>query len=77
MRIGSHPVSLWAVSTSEADAAFDRSVFAGEAHGRWLWLVLRPASAALMLNDELAPPDVAALGPHLVDLPFIDLPRAW
>lgn len=77
LSLDGHPVSLWAVSTSEADATFDRSVFAGEAQGRWLWLVLRPASAALMLNDELTLSDVAALGPHLVDLPFTALPRAW
>jgi hypothetical protein len=72
-----HPVSLWALSTSDWDASFDRSVFAGEAHGRWLWLVLRPASAALMLKDDWALADVAGLGPQLVDLPFNDVPKAW
>ena len=55
--------------TSDADVTFDRSVFAGEAHGRWLWLVLRPASAALLLKDEWMLMDIAGLGPELIDLP--------
>lgn len=72
-----HPVSLWGLSTSDWDAAWDRSVFAGEAQGRWLWLVLRPASAALLLKDDWTLADVAGLGPQLVDLPFNDVPKAW
>ncbi|HET7736811.1 MAG TPA: DUF6758 family protein [Nocardioidaceae bacterium] len=72
-----HPAALWAVSTSDSDAAFDRSVFAGEAQGRWLWLVLRPASAALLLKDDWSLTDLGSLGPQLVDLPFTDVPRAW
>ena len=63
VRIDGHPISLWPVLTSDADVAFDRSVFAGEAHGRWLWLVLRPASAALLLKDEWVLMDIADLGP--------------
>lgn len=77
VRIDGHPVSLWAVSTSAADVAFDRSVFAGEAHGRWLWLVLRPASAALLLNDEWVLHDLSDLGAELVHLPFGGSPPAW
>ena len=57
--------------------AFDRSVFAGEALGRWLWLVLRPASAALLLGDDWVLQDIAALGPELIDLPFGGGPPAW
>jgi hypothetical protein len=64
------------VSTSDSDPAFDRSVFVGEAHGRWLWLVLRPASAALLLKDEWILIDVADLGPELVDVPFGGHPPA-
>jgi hypothetical protein len=77
LQLDGHPVSLWAISTSDCDSSFDRSVFAGEAQGRWLWLVLRPASAALMLKDDWTLTDVAGLGPQLVDLPFTDIPRAW
>lgn len=77
VRITGHPVPLWPVMTSDNDVTFDRSVFAGEAHGRWLWLVLRPASAALLLNDEWLLVDVADLGPELMDLPFGGNPPAW
>ncbi len=77
VRIGGHPISLWSVLTSDVDVAFDRSVFAGEAEGRWLWVVLRPASAALMLRDEWVLLNVADLGPELIDLPFGGGPPAW
>ncbi len=77
VRIAGHPVSLWAISTSAADVDFDRSVFAGEAHGRWLWMVLRPASAALLLNDEWVLQDLADLGPELIELPFGGSPPSW
>jgi hypothetical protein len=77
VRIGGHPISMWSVSTSDNDVTFDRSVFAGEAHGRWLWLVLRPASAALLLKDEWVLLDAGGLGPELIDLPFGGSPPAW
>lgn len=77
VRIDGHPVALWGVSTSGADSTFDRSVFAGEAHGRWLWLVLRPASAALLLQGEWVLHDLSDLGPELIDLPFGGSPPAW
>lgn len=77
VRIDGVSVSLWAVSTSQSDPSFDRSVFAGEAHGRWLWLVLRPASAALLLRDEWLLSDVADLGPELIDVPFGGHPPPW
>lgn len=68
---------LWSVSTSHSDPTFDRSVFAGEAHGRWLWLILRPASAALLLRDEWVLADVSGLGPELIDVPFGGSPPPW
>jgi hypothetical protein len=77
VRIDGHPISLWSVLTSDVDVAFDRSVFAGEAEGRWLWLVLRPASAALLLKDEWVLVNIGDLGPELIDLPFGDAPPAW
>ncbi len=77
VRIDGHPISLWSVLTSDVDVDFDRSVFAGEAHGRWLYLVLRPASAALLLEDEWILADLAGLGPALMDLPFGGTPPAW
>ena len=70
VRIGSQAVSLWIVSTSSADERFDRSVFAGEADGRWLWLVLRPASAMLLLRDDWILRHVSSVGAPLLEMPF-------
>lgn len=70
VRIGSQGVNLWDVSTSRSDGEFDRSVLAGEAAGRWLWIVLRPASALLLLRDDWILRDISDAGPQLVELPF-------
>lgn len=77
VRIDGLTLPLWSVSTAETPADLDRSVFAGEAHGRWLWLVLRPASAALLLCDEWILADVAGLGPELLEVPFGGNPPPW
>ena len=55
---------------SSSDVELDRSVFAGEAGGRWLWVVLRPASAMLLLRDDWILRDVSGIGPPLVEMPF-------
>lgn len=70
VRVGSHPVGLWPVSVSSSAGEWDRSVVAGEAEGRWLWLVMRPASAVLLLRDDWILRDVSGTGPQLVALPF-------
>jgi hypothetical protein len=70
VRIGSQAVPLWPVSTSGARSEFDRSVVAGEAAGRWLWLTLRPASAMLLLRDDWILRDVSGVGAPLVEMPF-------
>jgi hypothetical protein len=70
VRIGSQSTNLWDISTSTSDGEFDRSVLAGEAGGRWLWIVLRPASALLLLRDELILRDVSQVGPPLIEIPF-------
>ena len=77
VRIGRQSVNLWDVSTSSADGEFDRSVLAGEAAGRWLWIVLRPASALLLLRDDWILRDVSHDGPGLVELPFGGHRPAW
>ena len=70
VRIGRQSVPLWPVSTSEADGELDRAAFAGEALGRWLWVVLRPVSAMLLLRDDWILRDVSSVGPQLVEMPF-------
>jgi hypothetical protein len=77
MRIGSQSVNLWDVSTSASGGEFDRSVVAGEAGGRWLWIVLKPASALLLLRDDWILRDVSRLGPQLIELPFGGHRPAW
>jgi len=77
VRIGSQSVPLWSVSTSGEDRELDRSVFAGEAGGCWLWVVLRPASAMLLLRDEWILRDVSGIGPPLVEMPFGGPRPAW
>ena len=88
IRVDEAAVPLWAVPTTTVEPApavgtvtsesvLDRSVLVGEAGGRWLWLVVRPAPAALLLHPKWLLHDVSGLGPALVDLPFGEAPRAW
>jgi hypothetical protein len=70
IHLDTRSVPLWVVSTSTADAELDRSVLAGEAGGRWLWLVVRPAAAVLLLRDDWFLRDVSGAGPELVEMPF-------
>lgn len=77
IRVGSQGIPLWPISTHDADTHLDRSVVAGEAGGRWLWLVLRPASAMLLLADEWILADVSGFGAELLEIPFGGHPPAW
>jgi hypothetical protein len=77
VRIGGREIPLWAVSTSDGGPDLDRTVVVGEAVGRWLWLVLRPASALLLLREDWILRDVSGAGPHLVEMPFGGPPPAW
>lgn len=77
VRIGSQAVPMWPVSTSTTAGEWDRSVVVGEADGRWLWIVLRPASALLLLRDDWILRDASQTGPALVELPFGGPPPPW
>ncbi|MFC6287511.1 DUF6758 family protein [Nocardioides sp. GCM10027113] len=77
VRVGSQSVALWPVSTSHSFPELDRSVFAGEAQGRWLWIVLRPASAMLLLRDDWILRDVSGAGPQLLEVPFGGQRPVW
>ncbi|HWI44257.1 MAG TPA: DUF6758 family protein [Nocardioides sp.] len=77
VRVDNRPVGLWPVSVSSTEGEWDRSVVAGEAEGRWLWLVLRPASAILLLRDDWILRDVSGSGPQLVALPFGGPAPTW
>lgn len=70
VRAAGRSVPLWVVDSSLEDDLLAKSVFAGEADGRWLWLVIRPASAALLLRDEWLLADVTGFGPEALEMPF-------
>ena len=76
VRVHRQSVPLWPVSTS-GHGELDRSVVAGEAGGRWLWMVLLPASAMLLMHDEWILRDVSGLGPPLVEMPFAGPGPEW
>lgn len=63
--VGGHPTALWHV-----DGVADRATYAGEAAGRWLWLILFPASAGVLVIDDLALADLRELGDEVDMLPF-------
>lgn len=77
VHIESKAVGLWVVSTSSSTQEFDRSVLAGEAGGRWLWIVLRPAAAVLLFRDDWLLRDVSHLGPPLLEMPFGGPKPGW
>jgi hypothetical protein len=43
-----HPTALWSVPTAE-----DRAVFVGEAKGLWLWAVVWPAAAGIVMYEPV------------------------
>lgn len=70
VRAGGRQVQLWPVDSAGDEDPLVRSVFVGESDGRWLWLVLRPAAAALLLHDEWLLADVTGFGPEALEMPF-------
>ena len=81
VRAGGRTVPLWLVEDHlddqdahsgkrSDDDLLARAVFAGEADGRWLWLVMKPASAALLLHDDWLLADVTGFGPEALEMPF-------
>jgi hypothetical protein len=63
------PVPLWAVS----DVPPDRAVYAGEAAGRWLWVVVHPAEAGALVVEPVHLVDARELGAELTVLPVGEL----
>jgi hypothetical protein len=62
-RFGLHEIPLWHVE------APDRAAFAGEVMGNWLWLVLWPDTAGVLLVEPITLRDLRDPGQAL-DLPF-------
>jgi hypothetical protein len=63
VRFGNHGFPLWHVDTP------GRAAFAGEVMGSWLWLILWPDTAGMLLVDPLELRDLRDPGQDL-DLPF-------
>lgn len=59
-----HPTPLWRCAS-----AADRCAFVGEAKGVWLWAVLWPPAAELVLLEHVVLHDLRAVAHAAVDLP--------
>jgi hypothetical protein len=60
----SHPTALWSVPALD-----DRAIFVGEAKGQWLWAVVWPAAAGILMYDGMSLIDLRDR-PADVDLEF-------
>lgn len=77
VRVDGQLAPLWLLSSTVDDTSTDRGVAAGEARGRWLWLVVTPASALLLLREEWAIADVSGVGASLLEMPYGGPRAAW
>lgn len=59
-----HPTALWRVDTPD-----DRVAFVGEALAQWLWVVIWPDTAGLVVHDHLTLVDARGTD-HPLDVPF-------
>lgn len=66
VEVDGHPRPLWVVP----EAAPGRTAYAGEADGRWLWLLLYPETAALLTLEPLTVTDLRRLGEEVALVPF-------
>jgi hypothetical protein len=60
-----HPTALW-----RCDSADDRAAFVGEAMGVWLYAVLWPPAAELVLLEHVVLHDLRDAAHVALDLPF-------
>lgn len=77
LQVHGRSVPLWSVDGPEPDDPLTDARFVGEAEGRWLWLLVRPASAALLLHDNWLLADAGGFGPQALDLPFGGDAPSW
>ncbi|MGH3470756.1 MAG: DUF6758 family protein [Nocardioidaceae bacterium] len=66
--IGGRPVPLWVV-----DGRPDRAAYAGEAAGRWLWVIVHPAEASALVVQPISLVDARTLGAEIATLPVAEL----
>lgn len=78
VRIDSRAVPLWIIKTLDPEAdPFALTAFAGEADGRWLWVIVRPASAALLMRDDWLLADIAGISEDALGMPFGEVRASW
>jgi hypothetical protein len=65
LSVGGHQAPLWSVPLVSKCVAY-----VGESEGLWLWIVLRPESAGLLLLEELQLVDVRELGDEIDLVPY-------
>lgn len=70
LQVHGRSVPLWPVDGPETGDPLTDARFVGEAAGRWLWLLIRPASAAMLLQDTWLLADATGFGPEALALPF-------
>lgn len=69
--VSGHPAPMWSVPTPA-----DRAAYVGESGGRWLWAVLRPQDAGVLLLEDLGVADLRVLGREADLLPY-GAPPPW
>lgn len=78
VRLDGRTAPMWVVDTDpDPEELLAGTVFAGEAEGRWLWMVVRPGSAALLFADDWLLTDVSGFGPEALEIPFGGPPPSW
>lgn len=66
--VDGRPVPLWSV-----ECGSDRAAYAGEAAGRWLWVIVHPAESATIVVQPMQLVDARELGAELTVLPVGEL----
>lgn len=66
VEVDGHPAPLWVVPSAD----HDRAAYAGEAAGRWLWMVLYPQTAGFLTIEPLRLVDLRDLGAEVALVPF-------
>jgi len=66
-----HPTALWPMSAAPIESSeSDRAAFVGEAMGFWLWLIVWPAPAGVLVYDGVELVDHRQGDATVVDLTF-------
>lgn len=60
---------MWLLPEGEGEL-LEQATYVGEDRGNWLWLAVRPASAAMLLRDDWILSDVGGFGPQALEIPF-------